>query len=521
MRKNQLASALAAAVVGIAGIANLSNAININPDGTGQVLIYPFYTIEAGQDTLISVVNTANEVKAVKVRFHEKVNSREPLDFHLYLSPFDVWTATIRNNPNGDAANGFPILFTRDNSCTVPAIRGNVLLPQLPAALGGDRYAEFSGLRMPGRPASDARSGYIEMMEMGVVGAVAGFNPAGAATHSGAPGGSPGGCQTLINAWSNGGVWEGSNGVPLPAFPLGSNTAISVPTGGLFGGASVVNVEQGRLISYNATAIEGVAFTGTGGNHQNPASIAPQLSGYLASAVQTANVFVGGRLISSVYAPASPAAGIVALGATLAAQNQVNEYAFTTDSTFRSEWVVTFPTKRFHTDAPNAVAAVPVPPFQRRSDEGGGCEDVALTVWDREEFRVPFVNFSPSLIPALCAEVNIVNFEVLPQGGTGTSGLPALAATPILGGRTDRPGVLRAGIPGPTQAGWANLSFQTSTTNRAFPTSSDGDTWFGLPTIGFWVLAVENNAAAPGIRAFYSGAFANRTQRRCENPAGC
>lgn len=520
MRKNQLASALAAAVVGIAGIANLSNAINVNPDGTGQVLIYPFYTIEAGNDTLISVVNTANEVKAVKVRFHEKVNSREPLDFHLYLSPFDVWTATIRSNPNGDAANGFPILFTRDNSCTVPAIRGNVLLPQLPAALGADRYIEFSGLRMPGRPESDARSGYIEMMEMGVVGNVTGFSPAAAATHG--AGGVPASCATLINAWSNGGVWEGSNGSALPGFPAGPATAISQPTGGLFGGAAIINVEQGRMIAYNATAIEGVAFpAGTsGGQHQNPANLAPQLSTYVSTAPQTANVFVGGRLIQSNY-PVGAAGGTLALGATLAVQNQVNEYAFTTDSTFRSEWVVTFPTKRFHTDAPNAVGTVPVPPFQRGSAEGGGCEDVALTVYNREEFRVPFVNFSPFVLPALCAEVNIVNFEVLPEGGTGTSGLPPLAATPILGGRTSRPGVLRAGIPAPTQTGWANLSFQTVTTNRAFPASTDGDTWFGLPAVGFWVLAAENNAAAPGIRAFYSGAFAHKGQRRCENPAGC
>jgi hypothetical protein len=509
MRKNQLASALAAAVVGAVGIANMSNAININPDGSGQALIYPYYTVEGGNDTLISVVNTANEVKAVKVRFHEHVNSREPLDFHLYLSPFDVWTATVRTNPNVDAANGFPILFTRDASCTVPAIRGNVQLPQLPAALGGDRYVEFNGIRMGGgsQPA-DARSGYLEMLEMGVVGAPL----AGAATHGAS--GVPASCQALTTAWSSQGIWA-----------LNNNAGITVPTGGLFGGAAIINVEQGRMISYNATAIEGVAFTGNGNQHQDPSSVVPQLATYAGSAPQVANVFVGGRLIQSNYG-AGQLGGVLSIGAILAATNVVNEYAFTEDGTFRSEWVVTFPTKRFHTDgAPPAI-----PPFSTASSSAaGGCERVDFTVYDREEFRVPFVNFSPAILPSLCAEANVVNFERLPAGGVGTSGLPPLAATPVLGARNQPArtgnqgglGVLRVGIPAPTSAGWANLSFVTAQTPRAFPTSVDGDTWFGLPSVGFWVLAAENNAAAPGIRAFYSGAFTHRTQRRCENAAGC
>lgn len=516
MRKNQLASALAAAVVGAVGIANMSNAVNINPDGSGQALIYPYYTVEGGNDTLISVVNTANEVKAVKVRFHEHVNSREPLDFHLYLSPFDVWTATVRTNPNGDAANGLPILFTRDTSCTVPAIRGNAQLPQLPANLGGDRYVEFSTLRLAsgggalgGAQPVDTRSGYLEMLEMGVVNDTANFFPATAATHDG---GMPISCQTLINAWSNNGAWA-----------LNNNAGISVPTGGLFGGAAIINVEQGRMISYNATAIEGVAFAaGSNGNaHQNPSDVVPQLSTYLSGASQVSSVFVGGRLIQSTY-PVGNAGGTLALGATLALSNITNEFAFTQDGTFRSEWVVTFPTKRFHTDPSVQVAPAPVAPFTNVSGGNGGCERVDFTIYDREEFRVPFVNFSPAALPALCAEANVVNFERLPDGGVGTSGLPALAATPVLGARTNRNGVLRVGIPNPTSTGWANLSFVTPQANRRFPASNGGDVWVGLPTVGFWVLAAENNGVAgSNIRAFYSGAFTHRGQRRCENAAGC
>ena len=95
MKKNSLTTAVVAGIAGVAGLASVSNAVNLNPDGLGQVLIYPYYTVNAGNSTLLSVVNTTDEVKAVKVRFLEALNSREVLDFNLYLSPFDVWTGAV------------------------------------------------------------------------------------------------------------------------------------------------------------------------------------------------------------------------------------------------------------------------------------------------------------------------------------------------------------------------------------------------------------------------------------------
>src|SRR6476646_1978383 len=95
MNRNSLTTAVIAGIAGVAGIANLANAVNINPDGLGQVLIYPYYTTNAGQATLLSVVNTTAVGKAVKVRFLEGYNSREVLDFNLFLSKYDVWTAEV------------------------------------------------------------------------------------------------------------------------------------------------------------------------------------------------------------------------------------------------------------------------------------------------------------------------------------------------------------------------------------------------------------------------------------------
>ncbi|MBS0486276.1 MAG: hypothetical protein JSS13_02955, partial [Proteobacteria bacterium] len=95
MNRNSLTTAVVAGIAGVVGIANMANAVNLNPDGLGQTLLYPYYTVNAGQQTLLSVVNTTGNAKAVKVRFLEGYNSREVLDFNLFLSKYDVWTATV------------------------------------------------------------------------------------------------------------------------------------------------------------------------------------------------------------------------------------------------------------------------------------------------------------------------------------------------------------------------------------------------------------------------------------------
>ena len=118
MKKNSISTAVLASLAGIAGIANISSAVNINPDGTGQVLIYPYYTVNAGNQTLLSVVNTTNQGKAVKVRILEGRNSQEVLDFNLFLSREDVWTAAILSL---GGATGPASILTLDTSCTAPA----------------------------------------------------------------------------------------------------------------------------------------------------------------------------------------------------------------------------------------------------------------------------------------------------------------------------------------------------------------------------------------------------------------
>src|SRR4029077_6522816 len=122
---------LYAALAGVSalGVTEAAQAVNVNPNGLGQVLLYPYYTVRTDNsgnpyNSLLSVVNSTNSVKAVKVRFVEGKNSAEVLDFNLFLSPFDVWTAAII--PFGPAVTGSPApgagITTADRSCTIPKI---------------------------------------------------------------------------------------------------------------------------------------------------------------------------------------------------------------------------------------------------------------------------------------------------------------------------------------------------------------------------------------------------------------
>ena len=75
------------AVAGVSALgAGSASAVTLNADGLGQVLLYPYYTVReasAGNayNSLLSVVNSTQSAKAVKVRFLEGKNSREVLDF--------------------------------------------------------------------------------------------------------------------------------------------------------------------------------------------------------------------------------------------------------------------------------------------------------------------------------------------------------------------------------------------------------------------------------------------------------
>ena len=533
MKKNSLTTALLAGLAGVAGLATTAHAVNLNPDGLGQALIYPYYGVNSGNQTILTVVNTANDVKAVKVRFLESRNSREVIDFNLYLSPFDVWTGSVFALDANGAAN----LVTLDNSCTVPAIKGNTSLP----AVGGNRYVPFrntqySGAFNDGGGGSLARTreGHVEIIEMGVLlpGTGAG-QLAEEATHAGH--GIPTNCPRLVAAWGTGGAWTGT----------GAAANTNAPTGGLFGSGAAVDVANGTMLAYNADAIDGFFFTGNPADdiHFPPGSVLPTLNNARTGSVAppvTSFAFRGGStstIVVSSWNRTTPnnLAGVDAVSAVLTHDAIYNEY--TTDPTLGAvtEWVVTFPTKRFYVDhtafgGPSTLPTlggirVAIAPFSGlgfTQTSGGAlvgsfaCEDVALSIYDREEQTTTTpIDFSPQPtagVNQLCEETNTITFD---QTGSESA---------ILGTPSSR----YLNIDTPFVDGWMRMGFVTSSDTGNDPgfiasraaLSSDGDSYGGLPVTGFEAVNVINRNATPGNLANYSGFFKHRGSRAITTSGG-
>ena len=119
MKKNVLALSIATMVggLGFAGAANA--ALDVNESGAGHILMVPYYTAQNGNMSVFHITNTDRDNgKAVKVRFRGASNSDDVLDFQVFMSPGDVWTAAVTK----DEATGLAKLTTADNSCTYPPI---------------------------------------------------------------------------------------------------------------------------------------------------------------------------------------------------------------------------------------------------------------------------------------------------------------------------------------------------------------------------------------------------------------
>lgn len=493
MNRNSLTTAVVAGIAGVVGIANMANAVNLNPDGLGQTLLYPYYTVNAGQQTLLSVVNTTGNAKAVKVRFLEGYNSREVLDFNLFLSKYDVWTANIFKLSDAGITGTGAGIFSADNSCTAPAFASGPLA-------NGYGYQAFlhygyTGTAADGGPTGDSRTneGHFEMISMGDI------NPAS-------------------NLYAD---ITHKNGVPPDCanaesdFEAASFGAIVPPTSGLFGAASVVNVSHGTYYAYNADALDGFTTTTLGAG---TGSLNPSLN-FVNDAnptTATAFVFANGVLLTAPYPKATQA--IDAVSAVFSANNLYNQWQSSSNGSVGSDWVVTFPTKRFYVDpSPSyAGAAAPIAPFTSKFAKGLSCDVVGIGLFDREErtTSTPTCGFSPcppgQPPSSLCHETNVITF-----GGPSilSSTLTSNLATSALGGN-----------------GWLALSFTDTTHGGSITTGNPKDAhamrpsnntqvFYGLPVTGF---EAENfvNGNVGGVLSNYSGVYRHRESRYCGVNAG-
>jgi len=517
MNRKNLTAAVLAGLAGAAGIAGTAQAVNLNPDGLGQVLVYPYYTVNGGNLTTLSVVNTSENAKAVKVRFLEGQNSIEVLDFNLYLSAYDVWVAAIIDNA------GTPTLIVEDRSCTVP---------DLVRDFGGSQAFLTFGLNDGGSTdISRTREGHFEMIEMGtVVG-----SSAAAATHSD---GEPANCGQLVDAWTTGpdGVSPFDGNSYWIEDPL---TDIESLSGGLFGGAAIVNPQNGTMMSYDARAIngfsEGVFDNALAAMHAIPGTTEPSLN---SGNRFDGRVFTddGGTAVAEFVTQSVDAVSFVFMHDAI-----MNEYLTGGALGGNSEWVLTFPTKNFYVNGEGGIAPFTSVWSDNDGDSinDGACEPVFLdTIWDQEEAspeapagepRPPVVSPSPPTEIdgdepfLLCYETNIIRFGADPG-----------ESTEVLGSRNFTN--INNEILG-FEAGWARIDlfafpfdfsgdgvFDGTNYREALgaDTGFDGAAAFGLPVTGFWVFRAQNNFLGDGadVLANYGGLW-NHKATKCFSGEAC
>ena len=526
MKKKLLPLAMLA---GLAGASGAAQAAYLNSDGLGQVLIFPYYTVNGGNFTNINLVNTTGEAKAVKVRFLEGENSQEVLDFNLYLSPYDHWSGAVAMSDvaddgsmawsTGDGEVAAKIV-TNDTSCTAPAIDAEGEMFRNYAYAVDTSGAQPTDSADTNKSWARTREGYVEVIEMGEIGNVAdsdpnddvddSFNAASAVTHVD---GVPRSCDLVRNAWNDGGVWDQDPTVGVVA-----------PTGGLYGYASIIDVAEGTNASYDAIAIDD--FTDTAEN-QSTGSVLPSLI----QALPISDVFyydgTQGMVATNNFASGSADT----VSSLFMRDTLSNDYVLDDVLNAETDWVITMPTKRFYVNGQTQPTAgddgvlgtaddgeepIALAPFNSPWDGATACEHIDVQYYDREEAypTAPVVpgeiDFSP-LPPQVtetpdgfqfCTEVSIMTINggsVLDSSANLTYGLN-----------------LEDGY----EHGWATIDLS----NPYYPGESgadrdareivgDANVFTGLPVVGFAVQKFENGTLEGGVLANYAGTVVHKYTR--------
>jgi hypothetical protein len=536
MKKTILATAIAASIGGSMS----AGAITVSPSGMGDALLVPYYSAQNGNKTFLTITNTTDVAKAVKVRFREGVGSRDVFDFTVYLSERDVWTGLVTRDESRIT------VMTADSSCTVPEV-----------GLGN---GSFSDTRIPAEYTASSNidrmsEGHIEILDMGWI-----YGDNDDTTGMVLPDGTtvvhdwithvdgvPADCES-VRDWT---AAMAQNAFPASVLVGGPQTDVEVDqiwlpgNGGLYAHAAVFNPADGTYFTYEGDALhgwadgvlwfpqnstgldalrpfsndqglawdEGVDDTGFIEYFDLPDLSTPALlpgegsANYTAERVRVSgsNLVVDSTstsgnidqlLVGTVTTgPSAPytvdllgstasLAKTEAVTASLAQATLTNDYI--TSVGFATEWLITYSSRYLHVHADPYIAGLSLeawPPFTESEDPvtGLACEEVDFSYWDREEgFPTDpgSIDFSPGgSTPGVFNLCYEVNVLTFNQMRDGASDV--LASKTVVGS---------AGLEDGYENGWGILDFS----------SFMGLGWAGLPATGFMAVADTSGAVPRG-----------------------
>jgi len=284
MKKSKLCKAIAmAAALGGAslGLYTPASAVNLPANGLGEVLIFPYYTTRDGWQTTLSFLNTdERNLIAVKFRFYEGYNSRDALDFNVFLSPGDVFSAVVEEGATGPVLRRAP----NDTTCTSPHIPFGNTTANPPVASGSLplSIAAFSGNSVVNgvnrgnadggpRDVDRLREGYVVAIVMGHWPVPASAPVAGTdartlydAIHDATGQNTAAECQAAANLFTQ------------PKVRTFLAPAFGEPINALRGNFTLLNVPRGTSVGGNAVALANLmTVTPLGGDTVTGAALVP------------------------------------------------------------------------------------------------------------------------------------------------------------------------------------------------------------------------------------------------------
>jgi hypothetical protein len=479
-----------------------ANTMVVNPDGVGHVLLVPYYSAQNGNATILSITNVDPQIaKAVKVRFRSALNGDTVFDLTVFLSPNDVWNGVVTQ----DAATGLAQFSSADKTCTLPALSPGVNYPFNTARINAKLSAADK--------ANQTREGNIEVITMADIPPQFAQGTLYNAVFQ--TNGQPGNCAspaitaTLVDA---------------PSESVAAGMGFATPTSGLEGSWTLINVPQTLTFSGNATAVQAIdGSTGQAGRANyvlfpqtsalvgnadgmtaDPLLRSDPLATKTAVSVATAYVPATGTLpilnaqmfdfpdLSTPYLAGMtvPMLQVSELGKALAARALANDYATDPAVNAATDWVFSFPTKRYNLgwDYRQATPA-------RVYSFGVG----------RGNAEFFYSGASTDLSPLLPRFFDR-------EGGSKAAG--SIVGSP-------GPNFLFAGVV--TLASFGALSVVASSASTESATSKSlangwGNVYMnnggaGLPVIGMSLIRASNPAAGPGVSGNYGITSGHRFTR--------
>jgi|GEM_PF-3395744 len=282
-------------------------ALNISHNQTGQAIIIPYYTVKNNLNTYVTLTNTTDKIKAVKLSFQDAYLGMDLLNVNAYIAPHETYVfgmvpfeSTIPDYEGEDSV----VVYQTGNICTpfishTQEFNAIQLESQLPDNYTPNQYSTSAGTE-----------GMIHIIEMGTLEVDSGYGHYIMDKD----------CHIIENLWAEGDFWDNDPTDQLQA-----------PTGGLRATTSIIDVTNGFQFAVDNIAIDNFYAENDNILHTPPGEVSAPT---LADAQKT-------------YQGFTYESGVHSLGALLAKTAIYSDFIKSTDVNSVIEWVVTLPLNRF------------------------------------------------------------------------------------------------------------------------------------------------------------------------------